>query len=469
MILIFNYIYRKRSRRDSAVKKITVNSLIFLIKLLIFTKQVLSLFFVSIVFKPARVFLNFFFNTIIVKAYCKYTLLIRKFGWKSTRDVLSSLFSNQKFIHILVLVLTFLVVFLNFTSKTKAGMIGDKTSQTIIANLVSSEFGHIEDEELIEEYFSEVGVKNIARSSYVDNKGIIQSQPKAVIDSEEEFYEDQLVPIVQDGTALVKQGKTATKKTKQPRSETIKYVIQGGDTVSTIAEKFDISVNTILWENSLSAYSLIRPGNELSILPMTGIGHRVKSGENLGRIASRYGVEEEKIIEINNITKGDILKIGQSLMIPDGRKSRYSSVASSRYSGVSAIKDLVAPPPSRQVASNKMAWPTPGHRITQYYSWRHHGLDIADKTGTPLYAADSGTVTFAGWGKGYGYNIVIDHGGGKKTRYAHCSKFYVKKGTKVSKGQTIAGMGSTGWSTGPHIHFEVIINGKKYNPLNYIK
>ena len=100
---------------------------------------------------------------------------------------------------------------------------------------------------------------------------------------------------------------------------------------------------------------------------------------------------------------------------------------------------------------------------------RHYGLDIANKTGTPLYAADSGTVESAGWGAGYGYNIVIDHGGGKKTRYAHMSKFYVEKGAKVSKGMPIGEMGSTGWSTGPHIHFEVIINGKKYNPLNYIK
>ena len=138
------------------------------------------------------------------------------------------------------------------------------------------------------------------------------------------------------------------------------------------------------------------------------------------------------------------------------------------YTGIEAIKNIVKPAPQKTVA-NKMAWPTVGNRITQYYSWRHKGLDIANKTGTPLFAADTGTIEFVAWSNGYGYNIIINHGGGKKTRYAHMSKFYVSKGDSVTKGEAIGEMGSTGWSTGPHIHFEVIINGVKYNPLNYIR
>ena len=126
-------------------------------------------------------------------------------------------------------------------------------------------------------------------------------------------------------------------------------------------------------------------------------------------------------------------------------------------------------PNAAPTAGNKMNWPTVGHRITQYYTWKHYAVDIANKTGTPIYAADSGEIEVAGWGTGYGNQILIDHGGGKKTRYGHMSKFYVKKGDKVTKGQAIGEMGSTGWSTGPHLHFEVIINGVKQNPLNYIK
>ncbi|PIR93373.1 hypothetical protein COT99_00905, partial [Candidatus Falkowbacteria bacterium CG10_big_fil_rev_8_21_14_0_10_43_10] len=103
------------------------------------------------------------------------------------------------------------------------------------------------------------------------------------------------------------------------------------------------------------------------------------------------------------------------------------------------------------------------------YNWSHHAVDIANKIGTAIYAADAGTVEYAGWGSGYGNQIVIDHGGGKKTRYAHASKLFVSKGDTIAKGQTIAAMGSTGWSTGPHLHFEVIINGGKLNPLDFIK
>ncbi len=169
------------------------------------------------------------------------------------------------------------------------------------------------------------------------------------------------------------------------------------------------------------------------------------------------------------------MKIGQRLLIPGGKKLStqlaQASASSLRktVSGLSAIKNLIKPQSVKPAPGNKMIWPTVGHRITQYYSWRHSGLDIANKTGTPLYAADSGKVEIAGWARGYGNTIVVNHGGGKKTRYAHLSKFYVGVGQKVGKGETIGLMGNTGWSTGPHLHFEVIINGVKYNPLSYIK
>ncbi len=161
------------------------------------------------------------------------------------------------------------------------------------------------------------------------------------------------------------------------------------------------------------------------------------------------------------------------MVIPEGNKiikTQASTPTTQKpVSGYTAIKDFVKTQNSKPVAGNKMHWPTEGSIITQYYSWRHKGLDIANKTGTPLYAADTGTILESGWRNGYGYQVLIDHGGGKKTRYAHASALHVKVGEKVSKGQTIASMGSTGWSTGPHIHFEVIINNIKQNPLHFIK
>ena len=104
----------------------------------------------------------------------------------------------------------------------------------------------------------------------------------------------------------------------------------------------------------------------------------------------------------------------------------------------------------------------------QYYHWRHHAIDIGGRTGSPIYAALDGKIIKAGWTTGYGYNIIIDHGGGKKTLYAHLSKMYVQRGEQVTQGAAIGALGSTGWSTGPHLHFEIVINGVKVNPLSYL-
>ncbi len=115
-------------------------------------------------------------------------------------------------------------------------------------------------------------------------------------------------------------------------------------------------------------------------------------------------------------------------------------------------------------------WPTNQKRINQYYKWRHTGLDINGTLKDATYAVDAGIVTFSGWNKsGYGNMILVDHGNGMVTRYAHHSKMYVKAGDQVTKGQTIGMVGSTGRSTGPHLHFEIYMNGKRVNPLEYYR
>jgi len=204
----------------------------------------------------------------------------------------------------------------------------------------------------------------------------------------------------------------------------------------------------------------------------------VVSGEGLQTLASKYGVSEKEIANANDLAVGQALSIGQKLIIPGGKKQDYASFKPKTYSGFTIIKDIVKPistfvkQKEKKFApsiSNRMSWPTSGYRITQYFSFRHFAIDVANHVGTPLYAADAGVVESSGWGRGYGNNVLINHGGGKKTRYAHASKLYVKKGDRVAKGEEIAAMGNTGWSTGPHIHFEVIINGVKYNPLNYVR
>jgi len=445
-----------------------IEILIFIVKLVIFSKRFITAFFVSIVFKPLYGLSRFIFNKIIVKGYCYYLAIIKKLGWSRLEGNFFSFLFSQKLVHVFVIGITIIIVFTNIVTKTRADVISERAHNTIIASLVKSEFGDIADEELIEEFFDEEA--NVSsQQSYMDS-AVIKNQPQAVMMSPDEIVENEnITSVIRGGSALVKTDIATTKKTKQLRTKIIYYTVESGDSISTIAAEFEITVNTILWENNLSSYSLIRPGDRLRILPTSGISHTVVRGDNLSKIAKKYNIEESKIIDANEIEDGAKLSVGEKLIIPGGRKSAYASYVSQPYTGISAIKDLVRPPGATPAASNKMNWPTNGHRITQYYSWRHHGVDIANKVGTPIYAADAGTIESVGWSTGYGNTIVINHGGGKKTRYGHLSKFYVKKGEKVGKGDTIGGMGSTGWSTGSHLHFEVIINGRKYNPLNYIR
>lgn len=392
-----------------------------------------------------------------------------------------------------IVFLTVLFILSNVQSKNQAKAATDsRVSKTIMASLVKNQFSSLSsEEELIEDSYMPDSTKiNKQEKYYAD--AMIEKQSEIGSEESESASSPNLVLLNEDamaekpkninfeeaGTQTSNQVDSTSSRPSASRNKVVDYTVQSGDTISSIASDFSITINTILWANNLASYSIIRPGDVLSIPPQSGVIHTVKSGDTVSHIASLYDVNEKTITENNNL--GAILKIGEEIMVPGGTKissrtvaSASSKPSSSPNTGIAIIKDLVKPASSPQVSetteSGKMLWPTEGARITQYFSWSHTGLDIANKTGTPLYAAEGGTVTHSGWSNGYGYNVVIDHGGGKKTRYAHASKLYVEVGDEVERGETIAAMGSTGWSTGPHIHFEVIINGTKYNPLNYIK
>ena len=438
------------------------------VKLTVYLKKILGSFFIFIIFKPLYYIFRFFFYKIIIKIYFAQRLLFKKLGWNKIGKNFFSFMFNQRLVHVLVILVTSLLLFINLSAGTRASSLTDLTHKTILASLINPEFSanNANDDQLIIETFDRESMISPTEQNYLDNLGNCKAQHRVVM--ENNIEEDEFAQTITSGASIVRPDITKTSISKRDREKIISHKVQPGDTISMIAQNYGISVSTVLWENNLSAYSTIRPGDNLDILPISGITYKVKSGDSISKIAKQYNTEEEKISLANKLT-GSSLKIGQKLIIPGAKKAIYSSYTPKTYTGFSAIKNIVKTPNAKPVIGNKMNWPTVGKRITQYYSWRHHGLDIANKTGTPLYASDAGTVEVAGWGTGYGNQIVINHGGGKKTRYAHCSKFYVKKGDVVVKGQTIAAMGSTGWSTGSHIHFEVIINGSKKNPLNYIR
>ena len=459
----------KKNKNNKLIKTIIflgiINILIVITRVILFVWNNIIKTILSQLAKCCYFIFNSFIFKLFVKLYFAYYRINKKF-FKKIKGNFFAFILNQKLVHVLVVIITIFITFINLTAKTKASSLTNtKQNKPLITQLVKSEFD-FEEEELTEEYFDD-DIYLAEQHNYLDNVGILKKQP--IVNPNLSNNQSDQLAVNPEKTAIVKQDIIVTKKTKQPRDKIIYYTVKPGDTVSTIAQKFEISVNTILWENNLSAYSIIRPGDKLAILPFSGVTHTIRKGDTLSKIAKRYNISEEKILKANKINDPSHLKIGKKLLIPGGTKRRYAVASYKSYSGISAIRNIVKAPSAKPVVGNKMNWPTVGHRITQYYSWRHHGLDIANRIGTPIYAADAGIIERAGWSRGYGYNIVINHGGGKKTRYAHLSKFYVKKGQRVSKGETIGAMGSTGWSTGPHLHFEVIINGRRYNPLNYIK
>lgn len=270
------------------------------------------------------------------------------------------------------------------------------------------------------------------------------------------------------GAALIKPN-LIEPSSEGPRSEVVYYTVTEGDTVSTIAEKFGISTNTILWENRLSATSLIKPGEQLTILPVSGVSHQVKSSETLSGIAKKYGVSEEEVLNYNQLASAGMIEKDEILIIPGGEITAPTPTPSKR-SGLAILTEiLTGKPPSAAVpAGEKLLWPTLSHKINQYFTWRHSGIDIDGNYSSPIYAADDGRVEAVGWGSGYGLRIIINHGGSKETLYGHLSKSFVKEGQRVSKGETVAMMGCTGWCTGTHVHFEVFISGRKVNPLKYL-
>lgn len=247
----------------------------------------------------------------------------------------------------------------------------------------------------------------------------------------------------------------------QLRTEIQEYIVQPGETITAIAKRFNVSVNTLLWANNLSAYSLIRPGNKLIILPVSGVLHKIKKGDTLASLAKKYNAEVNKILLANQIINEEQISIGQNLIIPGG-EIKPSALAPTNSLASNLRKK------SNETNAGGYIWPTNARHITQYFTWRHNGLDIAGPTGSPIYAAKPGRIITAGWNRsGYGNYIIMQHADGSKTLYGHMSKLYVKIGNQVEQGETIGAMGSTGRSTGSHLHFEVIINGGRFNPLSY--
>ena len=416
-------------------------------------------FILNIAKKIVLAILNFLFFKILIKIYYNYILIYKKVKEINRRNNSKFYLIKKNASIIIIILLVFVFVLANNIKRTKAQSLSDRIYKTTLAQNIKSDFDESNNEELIVETLEDGNLENMVLSQYINQSGLLKVKNN---------LNGQSAVVSEHGDVLTNNG--LSNSATSTRNRIIEYAVQSGDTISSIANSFNLNVNTILWENNLGSNSLIKPGIKLTILPSDGIRHTVVKNETIGKIASKYGVTEEVIIDNNDIYENEALTIGQKLFIPGGKKiNERNTVVNRTYSGTTITKNTNNANQKPAYTGGKLLWPTVGSRITQYYSWSHKGLDIANKTGTPLYAAEDGTVERAGWSTGYGYNVIINHGGGLKTLYGHASKLHVKAGDKVSRGDIIADMGSTGWSTGPHIHFEVRVNGVQQNPLNYIK
>jgi murein DD-endopeptidase MepM/ murein hydrolase activator NlpD len=232
------------------------------------------------------------------------------------------------------------------------------------------------------------------------------------------------------------------------------YVVREGDNLSTIAEMFGVTENTIRWANDLSAKSPIRKDQQLIILPISGIKYTVKKGDTVKSIASSFKSDQKEILLYNNLTNGEDLKVDSEVIIPNGE---ITSVVATTKAKATTDKGTSAVAAAKKSASGYFIRPVNGGKKSQGIHG-HNGIDIASSLGTPIIAAASGKVIIAkqgGWNGGYGNYVVISHANGMQTLYAHMNSVNVSVGQTVNQGSTLGTMGTTGQSSGVHLHFEV--------------
>ena len=295
-------------------------------------------------------------------------------------------------------------------------------------------------------------------------------------------------PVLSGAGGVLRRTNLETIIPTRPRVDVITYSVESGDTLFEIAENFGLKPETVLWGNFDVLNDnphLLAPQQILNILPIDGTYYKWKQGDNLVAIADFFRVDPQTVINypgnhfdlIETDLSGEKIEPDTWLIIPEGKRAikdwgppaiSRTNPASASYYGAGHCGTVY----DGAYGSGTFVWPTTDRNISGYHynSGVHPAIDIGGAEGNAIYATDSGVVVFSGWSDyGYGYMIVIDHGNGWQSAYAHLSAVAVTCGQSVYQGGYIGAMGTTGNSSGPHLHFELAINGAKINPLDYLQ
>ncbi len=279
------------------------------------------------------------------------------------------------------------------------------------------------------------------------------------------FYsnEEHTINIDNDGEYMFKTVQTETIISRNTRREVIKYIVKPGESLSSLASDFGLTILTVKLANNLPSSNL-KAGQELKIPPIDGLFVTVKRNDTISSIANRYRVKVDDILQYNNLTRNDSIFAGNELLIPGAIVSKSTSSVYNKSGNVSVPSFNTSP------YSGKFTWPTsvPTHYLSQGHRWGHRAIDLPRTNGWGIYASAPGIVQTRSARGGYGNLIILNHGDGWSTYYAHLNEYKVQPGQYVEQGQLIGIMGNTGRSTGPHLHFEIRQNGSPLNPLSYL-
>lgn len=249
------------------------------------------------------------------------------------------------------------------------------------------------------------------------------------------------------------------------------YAVQPGDSLWSIANKFDLDLDTIIGSNKISNINYLKLGTVLRIPNQDGIFVKVNKNDTVAKLADKHGSYKQAVFAANLLSEDGQLRAGTEIFLPGAKVAAVTASAPGRASRTSSAKVSAS-------SSRMFRWPVMG-KISSVFGWRrspfgrrrvfHSGLDIRAPRGRGIVAAGEGRVVHSGWMGGYGKTVVISHPGGLSTLYGHCSSLLVRNGASVKAGQLIARVGSTGRSTGNHLHFEVRRNGTPMSPLRYLR